>query len=105
MPVLPDAAEGDVTTALVERVPGAVLVTVCLDDDGLDDTVPGFFAAAVWRSRIADVVLVMLPLPADGLEVTVEPEPVVCLLIGRLLTELPPLRDVLVANTLSDPVL
>ena len=48
--------------------------------------------------------MIPLLLPA-GLEVTVVPEPVVCLFIGRLLTELPPLRDVPLANTLSEPVL
>ena len=82
-------------------------MTVDLPDEGLVVTVPGFFDAAVCLSRIADDVLVMLPLPAAGLEVTVPPEDdaVVFLLTGRLLTLLPPRSELVPANTLSDPVL
>lgn len=88
------------------RPPGAVLVTVAvLPEEGRDVTEAGFLDAAVWRSRTADEVLVIPLLPAAGLELTVVPDPVVCLFIGLLLTELPPLSDELPANTLSDPVL
>lgn len=89
------------------RAPGAVRVTVVLPDAGLDVTVPGFFDAAVCLSRIADDVLVMLLLPDAGLEVTVLPEDdvAVFLFIGRLLTLLPPRRELVPANTLSEPVL
>lgn len=88
------------------RPPGAVLVTVAvLPVEGLDVTVAGFFDAAVCLSLMAADVLVILFLLPVGRDETVAPEDEVFLLIGRLLTELPPRSELLPANTLSDPVL
>lgn len=96
----------DGLTAVPVRPPGAVLVTVAvLPDDGLDVTVAGFLDAAVCLSRMAEEVLVIPFLPAAGRDVTADPDEAVLLLIGRLLTELPPLSELLRANTLSEPVL
>lgn len=87
------------------RAPGAVLVTVCLPDAGLVVTDAGFLEAAVCLSRIADDVLVMLLFDDAGLDVTVLPEVAVVLFTGRLLTVLPPRRELVPANTRSEPVL
>ena len=97
----------DVTFLSAGRAPGAVRVTVDLPDAGLDVTEAGFLEAVVCLSRIADEVLVMPLLPDAGLEVTVLPDDdaVVFLLIGRLLTLLPPRSELVPANTLSEPVL
>lgn len=106
--VFPVEFPEDVVTFLsAGRAPGAVRVTVDLPDEGLVVTVPGFFDAAVCLSRIAEDVLVMLFLLAAGLEETVPPEDdvAVFLLIGRLLTLLPPRSELVPAKTLSDPVL
>jgi len=105
---LPEVLPEEVITALsAGRAPGAVRVTVVLPDDGLVVTVPGFFEAAVCLSRIADEVLVMLLLDAAGLEVTVLPDAdeAVFLFTGRLLTVPPPRSGLVLANTLSEPVL
>ena len=90
--------------ALTGRVPGALRLTADLTEAEPEVTEAVFFDAADCLSRIAEDVLVMLLLPEAGLEVTVLPE-VLVLFIGRLLTDEPPLREVLPANTLSDPVL
>lgn len=88
------------------RPPGAVLVTVAvLPVEGLEVTVAGFFDTAVCLSLMAADVLVTLFLLPVGRDETVAPEVAVFLLIGRLLTELPPRSELLPANTLSDPVL
>lgn len=104
--LLPDVVPVDVTVFVpTGRPPGAVRVTVVLTDVGPDVTEAGFLDAADCLSRIAEDVLVMLLLPAAGLDVTVLPEAVDVLFIGRLLTDEPPLRELFPANTLSEPVL
>lgn len=106
MAVCLELLEEDALTALsAVRAPGAVRVTVDLPDVGLVVTEEGFLEAAVWRSRIADDVLVMLLFDDAGLDVTVLPEVAVVLFTGRLLTVLPPRRELVPANTRSEPVL
>lgn len=100
--VLPEAG----LATLPVRPPGAVLVTAAfLSEAGLEVTVAGFFDAAVCLSRIAGDVLVMLLFPPEGLDVTAEADDDVLRFIGRLLTELPPLRELVLENIRSEPVL
>ena len=103
---LPDVAPEEVTVfAFTGRPPGAVRVTLDLDVVRPDVTEAGFLDAADCLSRMAEDVLVMLLLPAAGLDVIALPEVLEVLFIGRLLTDEPPLRELLPANTLSEPVL
>ena len=104
--VLPDVVPAGVTVlVLAVRPPGAVRVTVVLTDAGPDVIETGFLDAADCLSRIAEDVLVMLLLPAAGLDVIALPEVLDVLFIGRLLTDEPPLRELFPAKTLSEPVL